>query len=137
MNPQTSLAVVAVCLGLSLGTIGRAQELETRCYMNRPIGLNFFQVGYGRSDGNVLIDPSPSIEGLNADLDPGGMALAATLLALAVLAARYLPARRATPIDSDHYASLRVDQGRETCSPNPKAHLLFLASLLRILKVSS
>lgn len=69
MNCRLSTVVVAVSLLLSLPSAGHTQELETRYYINMPVGVNLFQVGYGRSEGNVLIDPSLPIEGLNADLN--------------------------------------------------------------------
>lgn len=46
-----------------------AQELELRTYANAPVGMNFIAAGYGRSAGNVLLDPSLPIEDLDADLD--------------------------------------------------------------------
>lgn len=64
-----SSIVVTACLLLLLPSMARTQELETRYYINMPVGINLFQVGYGRSEGNVLIDPSLPIEGLNAGLN--------------------------------------------------------------------
>jgi hypothetical protein len=46
-----------------------AQELELRTYANAPVGMNFIATGYGRSAGNVLLDPSLPIEDLDANID--------------------------------------------------------------------
>jgi len=46
----------------------RAQALEPRLYNNLPIQLNFLFLGYGYSQGDVLVDPSLPFEDLNARL---------------------------------------------------------------------
>lgn len=46
-----------------------AQELETRYYTNIPVGLNLLQFGYARSTGNILIDQTLPVEGLDATLN--------------------------------------------------------------------
>lgn len=48
-----------------------AQELDVRTYTNVPIGVNIVQMGYGRSVGNILVDPSLPVEGLDARLNLG------------------------------------------------------------------
>jgi hypothetical protein len=45
-----------------------AQELEPRRYVNAPTGVNFAALAYGFASGNVLLDPSLPIEGLDANL---------------------------------------------------------------------
>ena len=45
-----------------------AQELEPRLLTNVPVGMNFALVGYGYASGNILLDPSVPIEGLNSKL---------------------------------------------------------------------
>jgi hypothetical protein len=50
---------------------GMGQELEVRAYTNIPVGVNVLQFGYGRSTGNILVDPSLPVEGLNAKLNLG------------------------------------------------------------------
>ena len=45
-----------------------AQELEARTYSNAPVGLNFIGGAYVFSTGNVLVDPSLPVEGLESDL---------------------------------------------------------------------
>ena len=42
------------------------QELDTRAYSNVPVGVNLLQVGFGHSTGNILVDPSVPVEGLEA-----------------------------------------------------------------------
>lgn len=41
-----------------------AQELEPRALTNIPTGMNFALVGYGYSQGNILLDPAVPIEDL-------------------------------------------------------------------------
>ncbi len=57
---------------------GWAQELEVRTYTNVPAGTNILRLGYGRSTGNILVDPSLPIEGLDAKLHLGFAAYART-----------------------------------------------------------
>lgn len=49
--------------------VGFTQELEPRNLTNVPVGSNFVVLGYGHTRGNVLIDPSFPIDGLNANLN--------------------------------------------------------------------
>jgi hypothetical protein len=58
--------LLACLASLSLDTA--AQELEARRYVNAPVGTNFLAVGYGYATGNVLLDPSLPVEGLDANL---------------------------------------------------------------------
>lgn len=48
-----------------------AQEMEPRAYSNAPIGMNFLLMGYGRSNGALLFDPSVPVQGANATVDVG------------------------------------------------------------------
>ncbi len=43
-----------------------AQELEPRALTNVPVGTNFALLGYGYATGNMLLDPSVPVEGLNS-----------------------------------------------------------------------
>ena len=72
MLPRVSIAT-ALCAAAILGSPGRgeAQELEVRAYTNVPVGVNILQLGYGRSRGNILVDPSLPVEGLDARLNLG------------------------------------------------------------------
>jgi len=52
-----------VCAGVS------AQELTPRTYNNVPVGVNYIAFGYAFSTGNILLDPSLPIEGLDGDVN--------------------------------------------------------------------
>ncbi len=43
-----------------------AQELEPRAYLTLPVGTNFFLIGYTRSSGNVVFDPTLPVEDVTA-----------------------------------------------------------------------
>ncbi len=45
-----------------------SQELEPRALTNIPVGMNFAVIGYGYSQGNILLDPAVPIEDVNAKL---------------------------------------------------------------------
>jgi len=49
-------------------SITNAQDLEPRALTNLPIGTNFAIVGYGYAQGDILLDPTLPIEGLNTNL---------------------------------------------------------------------
>jgi hypothetical protein len=76
-----SMALLAIPL-LSLPAVSSsvfAQEIELRRYANAPVDLNFLAAGYGKSQGNVLLDPAIPIENLNADIDALALGYARTL----------------------------------------------------------
>jgi hypothetical protein len=54
---------------LVLATDALAQDLEPRAYSASPIGLNFVLVGFGRSSGSVLFDPTVEITDVEATLN--------------------------------------------------------------------
>ena len=58
----------ALALSVLLAMSAAGQELEPRRYVNAPVGVNFLAVAYGFSSGNVLLDPTLPIEGLDARL---------------------------------------------------------------------
>ncbi len=45
-----------------------AQELEPRAYANLPVGLNFLQIGYAYTWGEVLFDPVIPLENVEAKI---------------------------------------------------------------------
>ena len=51
-----------------ISNISYGQELEPRALTNVPIGTNFAVVGYGYSWGNIMLDPTTPIEGLNGEV---------------------------------------------------------------------
>jgi hypothetical protein len=65
MSVRRLMCLVVLATSLPVATVS-AQELEPRFYTNLPVGLNFLAVGYARSEGGVLVDPSISLE--NADI---------------------------------------------------------------------
>ena len=72
------LAFKNILLGiLSLAcSISIAQDLEPRILSPIPIGGNFFVATYGYSTGNILLDNSIPVEGLNAKIHTTGVAYA-------------------------------------------------------------
>jgi hypothetical protein len=62
----------AVALAVLSGSAS-AQDLEPRLYTNVPLGINFLAAGYSYSEGNVLFDPSVTLE--NAAIEIDGPAL--------------------------------------------------------------
>jgi len=62
-------ALFLVLLSWCLAGNVHAQELEARALSNVPVGTNFLVVGFGHSWGNILLDPSLPIEGLDSRLN--------------------------------------------------------------------
>lgn len=58
---------ISFILLLSL-SIANAQDLEPRALSNLPLGTNFILIGYGYAQGDILLDPTLSIQGLNTRL---------------------------------------------------------------------
>lgn len=69
LSRPAHLAGAALLAVLSASGPSEAQELELRTYANAPVGVNFIATGYGRSAGNVLLDPSLPIEDLDAKVN--------------------------------------------------------------------
>jgi len=63
--------IILLCIGAFFLTAHKlsGQELEPRNLTNVPVGKNFMVFGYGHTRGNILLDPSFPIEGLNANLN--------------------------------------------------------------------
>jgi hypothetical protein len=53
---------------LLLSGVSKAQELDVRAYAHVPVDVNLFLLGYGHSTGNILVDPSLPVEGLEANV---------------------------------------------------------------------
>lgn len=69
--PQTlgvsfCLIVCFFAASLASPSTSHAQSLEPRLYSNIPTRMNFMVLGYGYSQGDVLVDPTLPIEDLNA-----------------------------------------------------------------------
>lgn len=54
---------------LVVGIPGLAQDLEPHAYSASPVGLNFVVLGFGRSTGSVLFDPTLPISNVDANLN--------------------------------------------------------------------
>ena len=69
---RTSLAALTVAAALLAAWpfgAALAQDLEPRLYTNVPLGINFLGAGYGYSEGNVLFDPSITLENAEIEID--------------------------------------------------------------------
>ena len=71
----TLLSVSALLIN---GT-ANGQDMEPRSYSNAPVGLNFMVATYGRSVGNVVFDPSLSIEDVEATINSSALGYARTI----------------------------------------------------------
>jgi hypothetical protein len=73
------LPLAITALALFFAADARGQDMEPRSYSNAPVGLNFLLVTYGRSAGNVVFDPSLSIEDVNATINSSAVGYARTI----------------------------------------------------------
>ena len=67
-------AVVGLC-----ATVGTSQELTPRAYWPTPRGTQLLILGYNHSTGDVVIDPSLPVVGVDSDIHLGLLAYARTL----------------------------------------------------------
>jgi Putative MetA-pathway of phenol degradation len=73
------IAVLAGVVACALMTSeARAQEMEPRAYSSSPTGTNFLLVGFTRSTGDVLFDPTLPIEDVTARLNAVALGLGRT-----------------------------------------------------------
>jgi hypothetical protein len=71
VSPRTiSAALLALCLGPGAGD---AQELTPRAYAPNPTGGNIVVLGYVRTTGEVLFDPSLPFDDVNAAINGGSL----------------------------------------------------------------
>jgi len=66
------LTAALFCIALSCLTLC-AQDLEPRAYSSSPLGTNFLVLGYSRSSGGVVFDPTIPVEDVNSSIN--GLAL--------------------------------------------------------------
>jgi ABC-type Mn2+/Zn2+ transport system permease subunit len=59
---------VLLVMALMCVSPATAQELEPRSYAPSPVGTTFFLVGFGKSEGGILFDPSLDLDNVQADL---------------------------------------------------------------------
>jgi hypothetical protein len=64
-----SPAAVAVFLLGAAASAAQAQQLEPRAYSPNPTGANFLVLGYGRSTGDVVTDPSLPVRDVEATIN--------------------------------------------------------------------
>ncbi|MGE5346933.1 MAG: transporter [Acidithiobacillales bacterium] len=57
------------CAFLALAGPGAAQDLEPRAYSPSPVGVNFALVGFARSTGGVITDPTLPISDVSAHIN--------------------------------------------------------------------
>ena len=69
--------IVAIACAL-MTSEARAQEMEPRAYSSSPTGTNFLVVGFTRSTGDVLFDPTLPIEDVTARLNAVALGLGRT-----------------------------------------------------------
>jgi len=76
-SKQLHLRIATILLASTLVVCGRAaaQELEPRAYAANPIGAAFLVVGWSRSTGGVVTDPTLPISDIKATVDgfPAGV----------------------------------------------------------------
>ena len=77
MRSRILLAGMVIACLLCAATT-RGQELEPRAYSSSPTGTNFLVLGYGRSTGDVLFDPTLPITDVRAELNAGTIGLGRT-----------------------------------------------------------
>lgn len=68
MHKSRYIQLIVFIILLILISPVAAQDLEPRSLTNVPVGMNFGILGYGYSQGNILLDPALPIEDLNADV---------------------------------------------------------------------
>jgi hypothetical protein len=74
------MVTLAMALALvAVATEARAQELEPRAYSNSPVGFNFVVVGYGFSQGGLVLDPSLPVRDAHLRIHTGFVAYARVL----------------------------------------------------------
>lgn len=70
--------VFAALVVLIIGVAAQAQELEPRAYSRSPVGTNFLVLGWGRSSGGVLVDPTLPLTDVRATIDAPTLGYART-----------------------------------------------------------
>jgi Putative MetA-pathway of phenol degradation len=65
---SVSIIRVAYTVALLLAAGAAAQELEPRAYSASPTGANFVGIGFERSSGSVLFDPTIPLTDVHADI---------------------------------------------------------------------
>lgn len=61
--------MLAALTALTMASAAMAQDLEPRAYSASPVGLNFLVVGFARSTGDVVTDPSLPVSNVEAHIN--------------------------------------------------------------------
>jgi len=75
---RTGSAIIVSVLVTVTGS-AHAQRIEPRAYINAPVGVNIFALGYVNSQGALLFDPSLPITDADANVDMAMLAYVHTL----------------------------------------------------------
>ena len=67
-TPRRGMRLLTLVWLLGAG-VAAAQDLEPRAYSRSPVGTNFLVLGWGRSSGGVLVDPTLPITDLEATIE--------------------------------------------------------------------
>ncbi|HZD95797.1 MAG TPA: transporter, partial [Candidatus Sulfotelmatobacter sp.] len=69
MQRAFALGCALICAALvTLAAPAAAQDLEPRAYSASPTGANFLVVGFGRSSGEIIFDPSVQVTDVQAEI---------------------------------------------------------------------
>ena len=77
-NYRIGYAVITAALISSAGS-AVAQRIEPRTYLNAPVGVNIFALGYANSQGALLFDPALPVTDADANVDMAVLAYVRTL----------------------------------------------------------
>jgi hypothetical protein len=78
IRSRASIVVLTYTAALVLAAAAPAQELEPRAYSASPTGTNFVAVGFERSSGSVVFDPTIPLTNVHADIYSPALGLGRT-----------------------------------------------------------
>ncbi len=93
-----------------------SQELEPRAYRPLPSDLNFLVLSYSYLSGNVLVDPTVPLEGLDADIQIASLSYLRSFAlsgrsASVALSAPYVHMSASATVDGQFLQGSRTDWG--------------------------
>lgn len=65
------LGGIVLVAALAAAPPARSQEMEPRAFTPSPVGVDFYLVGYARSTGGILTDPSLPVDDVEATVNAG------------------------------------------------------------------
>jgi hypothetical protein len=77
-QPLRGFTVAAALTSVLVARHAGAQDMEPRAYSSSPTGANFLVLGFGRTSGDVLFDPTLPLTDVHADLNAGLLGLGRT-----------------------------------------------------------